>query len=221
MSMWEPFTEEARNAMVAAQEIAQEHGEDFIDPNHLFFAVARDKKIAEMLSNLDAGPERVAAAARTILPDAREKASAEMTFTPEAKRVIELAFMYSRNLDTRFIGSEHLMLGFLALGKSNNVLLRALAIDVKKFEELLVESLASQPKATAARQPHTEHPSFANVYERILQKQSRERTDPWTNLQVAVLQKDLDGVLASALAAAAQERLTPDEVLGRVARFTR
>lgn len=221
MSMWEPFTEEGRNAMVAAQEIAQVHGEDFINHNHLFFALARGKRIAGILAALNVSAERLAQAEDTVLGTGSEIESQEMVFSPEAKRLVELAFTSARELGTHFIGAEHLMLGFLALGKSRSAILAALPVDVEKFHDLLVESLASQPKGPTVKESRGQHPSFANVYERVVQKQTRERTDAWKNLEAAVSEKDLDRVLANALAAAAQERLTADEVIGRIARFIR
>ena len=220
MSMWEPFTEEGRNAMIAAQAIAQVHGEDFINHNHLFFALARGKRIAGILAALNVSAERLAQAEDAVLGTGSEIESQEMVFSPEAKRLVELAFTSARELGTHFIGAEHLMLGFLALGKSRSAILAALPVDVEKFHDLLVESLASQPK-TIEPQPRSQHVSFGNLYERVVQKQTRERTDAWKNLEAAVSEKDLDRVLANALAAAAQERLTADEVIGRVARFIR
>jgi ATP-dependent Clp protease ATP-binding subunit ClpA len=221
MSMWEPFTEEGRNAMVAAQEIAQAHRDNFINQNHLFFALARNKSITETLAALDVSAQRVAEAENAVLSSTCEDVSQEMTFTPEAKRLVELAFERSRELGTHFIGVEHLMLGFLSLGKPSRAIVDALAIDVEKFKDLLVQSLASQPKTISGQQSRTRRPTFENIYDLVIQKQNRERTDSWKNVESAVTQKDLSAVLANALAVAAEERLTPDEVLSRIARFIR
>ncbi len=42
MSMWRPFTERARWAIVLAQQAAQRHGNRSIEPDHIFVGIVKE-----------------------------------------------------------------------------------------------------------------------------------------------------------------------------------
>lgn len=109
MSMWEPFTEPARLAIVQAQNVAQLFGSSFIGTEHMLFALAdRDDALGALLAG---AVDRDAIKVR--LGTATQAPQAEMKFTEEAKRSIELAFMHARRLGQNFIGAPNLALGIL------------------------------------------------------------------------------------------------------------
>ncbi len=109
MTMWEPFSEPARRAVVRAQEVAQMFGANYIGTEHMVFALAEaDNPVGAALTNAvdrDALREQLGMLSRAP--------TQEMVFTSAAKQSIELAFESARRLNHNFIGAAHLALGIL------------------------------------------------------------------------------------------------------------
>ncbi len=108
--MWEPFTEDARQAIVRAQAVAQMFGSSTIGTEHLAFALDEggDATATALAQSLDRE------AIKQRLGVARGAPSTEMAFAVSAKRAIEYAFENARRLGHHFIGPPHLALGMLA-----------------------------------------------------------------------------------------------------------
>ena len=126
MSMWEPFREEGRRTIVAAQQTAQELGHAYIAPEHLLVGIATEWRTAaaQALSEAGATYEKLLDRVRIAMPPETSKPPAEMAFTDRARRVIELAFEEARRLQNNYIGAEHLLLGIAceAEGRSDTIL---------------------------------------------------------------------------------------------------
>lgn len=115
MSMWEPFTESARQCIVLAQEEAKRLGHRYIGTEHILLGILKhgNNNGALSLNAFDITYD-TASAEVTLILGKRESAQAkEMVFEPQAKRVIELAFEEARMLSHNYIGTEHLTLGLL------------------------------------------------------------------------------------------------------------
>lgn len=110
MSLWEPFTPQARRAIVRAQEVAQMFASTYIGTEHIAFALAEtDDDVGRVLSNAIDRDQM-----REQLGGARNLPKPEMVFTPGAKTTIERAFENARRLGHSYIGTAHLALGILA-----------------------------------------------------------------------------------------------------------
>ena len=110
MSMWEPFSEPSRRAIVRAQEVAQMFASTYIGTEHIAFALAEtDDEVGRVLANAFDRDQ-----IREQLGGARGFPKPEMVFTTGAKRAIELAFENARRLGHDFIGVAHLALGILS-----------------------------------------------------------------------------------------------------------
>ncbi len=107
MSMWEPFTETARRAVVMAQEIAQRAGHNYIGTEHLACALAEGDSDAGRL--LGKALDRAAIESNWT----KEYVGQEMVFSPGAKNAIEKSFENARRLGDNFMGAKHLALGIL------------------------------------------------------------------------------------------------------------
>src|SRR5438309_2056232 len=109
MGMWEPFTEQARHAVVRAQEVAQMFGNNFIGTEHIVFALGdTDDDLGRVLANAVDRDQL-----RAELGGAGTAVQREMVFTPAAKRSIELAFEHARRLNHNYIAAAHLALGIV------------------------------------------------------------------------------------------------------------
>ncbi|MBL8088117.1 MAG: ATP-dependent Clp protease ATP-binding subunit [Chthonomonas sp.] len=116
--MWQRFTERARKVVFFAQEEAQKFGEGYVSTEHLLLGLVResDSVAARVLEKLGVSLSRIRQEVEKQLPRGDARPSQEMTLTPRAKRVIDLAYDEARNLNNNYIGTEHLLLGLIREG---------------------------------------------------------------------------------------------------------
>lgn len=206
-----------------AQEIAARHGDNFISHHHLFIAITDDGDVARVLSTLGVDHERVAEAADKTLGEEAAAPVQEMVFTPEAKRMIELAFDNARRIGNTFIAPEHVALGYISLGKKYTQIIPELEIDEEKFRDLLIASLNEKPKHHVGPPSHgVEAPSrgkvtFEDVYRKAGNVEGRRTSvDLWHLVQAAAEQRDLASVFIHALSIAVRESIAPDVLLTHI-----
>jgi len=101
-----------------AQEEAQKFGEGYVSTEHLLLGLVResDSVAARVLEKLGVSLGRIRQEVEKQLPRGDARPSQEMTLTPRAKRVIDLAYDEARNLNNNYIGTEHLLLGLIREG---------------------------------------------------------------------------------------------------------
>ncbi len=116
--MWQRFTERARKVVFYAQEEAQKFGEGYVSTEHLLLGLVRetDSVAARVLERLGVSLSRIRSEVEKQLPRGEARQSQDMTLTPRAKRVIDLAYDEARNLNNNYIGTEHLLLGLIREG---------------------------------------------------------------------------------------------------------
>ncbi|MFN8220834.1 MAG: ATP-dependent Clp protease ATP-binding subunit [Fimbriimonadales bacterium] len=116
--MWQRFTERARKVVFYAQEEAQKFGEGYVSTEHLLLGLVResDSVAARVLEKLNISLSKIRTEVEKQLPRGDARPSQDMTLTPRAKRVIDLAYDEARNLNNNYIGTEHLLLGLIREG---------------------------------------------------------------------------------------------------------
>ena len=116
--MWQRFTEKARKVVFYAQEEAQRFGEGYVSTEHLLLGLIREEGhvAVQVLEKLGVRTSRVRTEVERQLPRGDARPSQDMTLTPRAKRVIDLAYDESRQLNDNYIGTEHLLLGLIREG---------------------------------------------------------------------------------------------------------
>lgn len=116
--MWQRFTERARKVVFYAQEEAQKFGEGYVSTEHLLLGLVResDSVAARVLDKLGVSLSRIRAEIEKSLPRGEARPNTDMSLTPRAKRVIDLAYDEARNLNNNYIGTEHLLLGLIREG---------------------------------------------------------------------------------------------------------
>ncbi len=164
MSLWEPFTQGARQAIVRAQEVAQLFGSAAVGTEHLAFALDQggDGVATALAQSLDRDALRARLGAASSAP------SAEMVFAPSAKRAIESAFENARRLNHNFIGTPHLALGLL---ETDDPLPLAEGVDAVMLRARLdaVAQSASVPPSRWALRNGSPHP-FAEQFAALLDR---------------------------------------------------
>lgn len=116
--MWQRFTERARKVVFYAQEEAQKFGEGYVSTEHLLLGLVReaDSVAARVIEKLGINLARIKNEVEKQLPRGEHKPVQDMTLTPRAKRVIDLAYDEARTLNNNYIGTEHLLLGLIREG---------------------------------------------------------------------------------------------------------
>ena len=159
MSMWEPFTEAARRTIVLAQEAAAKYGGRYIDTQHIIVGVLE----------IDEGPLLPLFDQRDLSVDAyREKLVREsvnhesspgeeqFVFTPDAKRMIESAFVCAREWGMKYIAAEHLVAAVARLPRSTAAkYLQELGFDLAELAEAMrVQALPQRLQQTVGLRAH-------------------------------------------------------------------
>ncbi|HEX3027361.1 MAG TPA: ATP-dependent Clp protease ATP-binding subunit [Clostridia bacterium] len=152
--MYEKFTEKAAESLGLAMQAAREMGHSYIGSEHLLLGLLRE----------GSGVAAKALEANHISSDEVEKFISELIgrgepsnvspadLTPRGKRIIELAYLESRNLGNNYVGTEHLLMGLLREGDSVAVrILAELGCDPRALYEEIVRSIGSEPAEPAGK----------------------------------------------------------------------
>ncbi len=156
--MWQRFTERARKVVFYAQEEAQKFGEGYVSTEHLLLGLVReaDSVAARVLDKLGVSLNRVRAEVEKQLPRGDARPNQDMTLTPRAKRVIDLAYDEARNLNNNYIGTEHLLLGLIREGDGlAGRVLAKLGVELEKArrEVMGLQDNDTQQKSTSSSRP--------------------------------------------------------------------
>lgn len=149
--MWQRFTERARKVVFYAQEEAQKFGEGYVSTEHLLLGLVResDSVAARVLEKLGVSLNRIRTEVEKQLPRGDARPSQDMTLTPRAKRVIDLAYDEARNLNNNYIGTEHLLLGLIREGDGlAGRVLQKLGVELEKARR---EVMALQDSETQTK----------------------------------------------------------------------
>lgn len=181
--MWQRFTDEARKVVFFAQEEAQNFGEGYVSTEHLLLGLCREpgETAAKVLERLGVSINRIRIEMEKQLPQGDGRPSSDMTLTPRAKRVIDLAYQEARKLGDNAIGSEHLLLGMVhegdgLAGKTLAKLGVGLERTRKEVQALRDGVVASPPDAAPARvtPPIDPWDGFADSAKRAVDAAERE-----------------------------------------------
>ena len=98
--MWQRFTEHARKVVFFAQEEAQKYGEGYVSTEHLLLGLIReqDNTGSLTLNYLHVSLNGFGRRSISNLPRGDARPSQDMTLTPRAKRVIDLAYEEARGV---------------------------------------------------------------------------------------------------------------------------
>jgi hypothetical protein len=142
--MFERFTERARMVVVLAQEEARTLRHNYIGTEHFLLGLLREEDGlgGQVLRDLDITIEQ--ARARIVGSAEEETMSAQIPFTPRAKKLLELALCEAFSLGHSYIGTEHLLLALVREGEGVAVrILRELDADGDVIHNEVLRLLAA------------------------------------------------------------------------------
>ncbi len=147
MFMFGRFTERAQQVLVLAQEEAKRLNHNFIGTEHILLGLVREGSgiAARSLQNLNVELPRVRAEVEKIIGKGEKAPVQGISYTPRAKKVIELAIEEGQNLGHNYVGTEHLLLGLLREGEGIAAqVLTILGIDLKKARREVIQLLGGE-----------------------------------------------------------------------------
>ena len=155
--MYERFTDRARKVMQLANQEAQRLNHEYIGTEHVLLGLIAEGSgvAANVLRNLGVDLRRVRSEVEKIVqygPAGRSVASGRLPHTPRAKKGIEYSIEEARLLNHNYIGTEHLLLGFLREqeGVAAQVLMN-LGLKLEDVREEVLNLLgASRPEVAAS-----------------------------------------------------------------------
>ena len=167
--MWQRFSEAARRAVFYAQEEAQAHSEGYVSTEHFLLGLCREEGTTADLVFVQMGVsrDRIVDETRKQMPRGEPRPSQDMTLTPRAKRVVDLAFDEAKDLKDQFIGTEHILLGLIheSEGLAGRVLAKvgvelvAARRAVVQVRETRGNPVGSEDDTVAAKKPRVETPA--------------------------------------------------------------
>jgi len=115
VSVFERFTDRARQVVVLAQDEARGLRHNYIGTEHLLLGLmgVEDGLAVRVLESFGIVLEEARACVARIVGQGLEPVTEQIPFTPRAKKVLELALRESLTLGHNYIGTEHLLLALL------------------------------------------------------------------------------------------------------------
>ena len=152
---FDKFTERAKKVLVLAQSEAKRFNHNYIGTEHqLLGLVAEGEGIAaKVLLNLNVTLEQVRSAVEYVIGRGDRMVLGDISLTPRAKKVIELAIQEARELNHNYIGTEHLLLGLIREGEGIAAgVLISLGVDMERARGQVLDVIAqSAPTATGKK----------------------------------------------------------------------
>lgn len=156
--MYERFSDRARKVMQLANQEAQRNNNEYIAPEHILLGIAKEGSgvACAALCNLDKSLN-LSEVRRHV--EATHPAGPEMVImgklphTPAAKQVIEQSINAAKGLGHNYVGTEHILLGILAVESPARDFLAANGITACEFEKAVLELLKSNNTAPSISEP--------------------------------------------------------------------
>jgi ATP-dependent Clp protease ATP-binding subunit ClpC len=116
--MFKRYTEKAKKAIMIAQEEAVNLNHDYIGTEHILIGLLKEEEgvASQVLKQLGVHVDKVVEEVERLVGKGEYQQVGEITFTPRAKKVLELASQEASQLKNNYIGTEHILLGLVKEG---------------------------------------------------------------------------------------------------------
>jgi ATP-dependent Clp protease ATP-binding subunit ClpC len=175
--MFERYTEKARRVIFFARYEASQFGSPYIETEHLLLGLLReDKQLAELILRGGTTEEFIRGQIEKLRPPGEKiPTSIDMPLSQESKRVLILAAEEAERLLHKHIGTEHLLLGLAAEGKSvAATILREAGLELAGLRDEITRVKAPTPASEHLRLP----PLLAELSRDLTDAALRNELDP-------------------------------------------
>ena len=149
--MLDKFTQKSQEAIINAQMVAQQFGQEFIGALHLLLALLQQDEslVRPIIEAQKIDPDLVASQTEAELDklpksDRAEVAEGVVQGTAEASMVIERARKEAKNLDDEYIATEHLLLAIVGIKSKAQSILLKVGLGYEGLLKALIELRGSQ-----------------------------------------------------------------------------
>lgn len=142
--MFGRFTERAQKVLMLAQEEARRLNYPYVGTEHLLLGLIREGEgiAAKVLQKIGIKQETVRQEVEKVIGNGGAIVVGEVSFTPRAKKVLELSFEEARGLGHNYIGTEHILLGLIREGEGvAATVLQNLGANLKEVRSQIIEML--------------------------------------------------------------------------------
>lgn len=148
MGPFDRFNDRAKRVLALAQDEAIRLGHRHLGSEHLLLGLVREGEgvAARALDALGVKLAELRRAVESRVPRAESPtAPSEVTLTPRAKKIIELAIEESRALGHSHVGTEHLLLGLVREGEGVAAdALTSLGVSLEKLRQQVIATIGQQ-----------------------------------------------------------------------------
>ncbi len=143
--MYEHLSRRVDNVIKLANQIAREYEQEYVGTEHILLAIAREGTGmgARILRDHGLTEEKIEAEVRKLIKDSMEDTwvFGRLPGTPHFKNVVAHAIQAARDLKSREVCTEHLLLGLMAeKGSVGYAALKALGISTRTIREDVIKS---------------------------------------------------------------------------------
>jgi len=152
--MFGRFTERAQRVLALAQDEAIRLGHSSIGTEHILLGLIREGEgiAARVLKNMGLSLEQIREEVEGLVGRGTERPTST-TYTPRAKKVIELAFDEARKLGHTYVGTEHILLGLIREGEGVAArVLANLGVSLTKARQQVLQLLGTTEFTQASGQ---------------------------------------------------------------------
>ncbi len=147
------FTKRARRVLQLAQEEAQKLNHNYIGTEHILLGMMREGGgvAARVLTDLGVELPQVLLRVTLMVGLGEHSVTGEIGLTPRSKRVIQFAMEEAENLNHRFVGTEHLLLGLVRKREGVAVdILKDMGLQMTQIRTQVLEMLKTVDETTMA-----------------------------------------------------------------------
>src|SRR3954470_17042777 len=111
------YTEKAQEAVIAAQQLAEQHSHAQVEPEHLLSTLVEQREgvVPEVLRKMSVDPAQIARSARELLARIPQSyGGAQPGLSPRLKLVTDRAQAEADRLKDEYVSTEHLLVAIAA-----------------------------------------------------------------------------------------------------------
>jgi ATP-dependent Clp protease ATP-binding subunit ClpC len=182
--MFKRYTEKAKKAIMMAQEEAVNLNHDYIGTEHILIGLIKEEEgvASQVLKQLGVNVDKVVEEVERLVGKGEYQQVGEVTFTPRAKKVLELASQEASQLKNNYIGTEHILLGLIKEGSGVAVrILTDLGINLdnvySEIMKVLMDS-GAQGFPSAPGKKTTKTPALDEFGRDLIKLAQEDKLDP-------------------------------------------
>ena len=154
------FTDRVRKVLQLAREEAHRLGHEYVGTEHILLGIIREGEgvAAAVLTNLNVDLEEISRRIEETVKQGKAAARAgpDLPYTSRAKKVLEFAMSEARELNDKYVGTEHLLLGVLREEKGIGAqVLREAGVTVEAARSEVLRLLFTEMPASETTPPAT------------------------------------------------------------------